>query len=75
LRHRFQKERGIRVYVNRNVLQTIKDTFDEMRAARAEREEAARAKASAGAESAAADGAEDDLDSVPVNITVLDIII
>ncbi len=49
----------------RNVLQTIKDTFDEMRAARAEREDAARAIASARAESAAAaDDAENDLDSV-----------
>jgi hypothetical protein len=49
----------------RNVLQTIKDTFDEMRAARAEQEDAASAIASARAESAAAaNDAEDDLDSV-----------
>ena len=49
----------------RNVIQTIKDTFDEMRAARAEREDAARAIVSARAESAAAaDDAQDDLDSV-----------
>ncbi len=48
-----------------NVLQTVKDTFDEMRAAHAEWEDAAHAIASARAESAAAaDDAEDDLDSV-----------
>ena len=46
-----------------NVLQIVKNTFDDMRAARAEREEAARAIASARA-GAAADDDEDDLDSV-----------
>ena len=47
----------------RNVLKIIKNTFDEMCAAHAEREEAASAIASARAASAAEDD-EDDLDSV-----------
>ena len=46
-----------------NVLQIVKNTFDDMRAARAEREEAARAIASVRAGAAAEDD-EDDLDSV-----------
>jgi hypothetical protein len=61
----FKRNKESESMSKRNVLQTVKDTFDEMRAARAEREDAARVIASARAESAApADDAEDDLDSV-----------
>ena len=59
----FKRNKESESMSKRNVLQIIKDTFDEMSSARAEREEAASAIASARA-AAAADDDEDDLDSV-----------
>ena len=62
----FKRNKESESTLKRNVLQTIKDTFDEMRTARAEREEAARVIASARAEADAGDTghSDDDLDCV-----------
>jgi hypothetical protein len=63
----FKRNKESESIKRKNILQTVKGTFDEMRVARAEREEAARAIASARAEleaAAAANDDEEDLDFV-----------
>ena len=60
----FKRNKELEHKSKRNVLQMIKDVFDEMAATCAEREEVASTTASARAQAAAGDDYEDDLDSV-----------
>ena len=60
----FKRNKELEHKSKRNVLQMIKDVFDEMATTRAEREEVASTIASARAQAAAGDDYEDDLDSV-----------